>query len=435
MRERTLRKTERAVRDGMRAIFSNEKIRKRRSELGNGHLMWLETVGVPWTFARRMGRAWVNARREGDIDLLLEEVMPESLTMITGRENCALIRKDFEELGIDPLEIPVGEESDDSPWVQASYCLAAVSVIRSDRTGKPLPSKDQMRELVTTESGVIHATYANFNAWLCGSQIFSITEALAEKLLLTDVGKVQAEDLHVPFPAFVIQLPPNFAQLNDPQTGKHDVDTIIIVEGKEGGMRRLEAFFMARENENSGAPGDDSTLFENIFLREGHTLEDIINGMVQMESEYREADVSVLGKSGKEAIRQLMRFACSIVLYISSHPEDRKKTINPEINKLHNKLRGVKGKKRKKLKARLNQLLKEPVPYLVGTYVTISAELSKVAKAIGRGDSTQPSVTSYVRGHHKMQPHGPKMSLRKMIWVEPYWRGFGPVTQKTYTVK
>ncbi len=36
---------------------------------------------------------------------------------------------------------------------------------------------------------------------------------------------------------------------------------------------------------------------------------------------------------------------------------------------------------------------------------------------------TSPSVQVLVCGHWKSQAHGPKHSLRKVIWVEPYWRG------------
>lgn len=41
---------------------------------------------------------------------------------------------------------------------------------------------------------------------------------------------------------------------------------------------------------------------------------------------------------------------------------------------------------------------------------------------VAHGGSS-PTVQSLVRGHWKYQPHGPKNSLRKLIHVEPYWRG------------
>lgn len=38
-------------------------------------------------------------------------------------------------------------------------------------------------------------------------------------------------------------------------------------------------------------------------------------------------------------------------------------------------------------------------------------------------EGSQINVQVLVAGHWKNQPHGPRMSLRKMMWVEPYWRG------------
>ena len=36
---------------------------------------------------------------------------------------------------------------------------------------------------------------------------------------------------------------------------------------------------------------------------------------------------------------------------------------------------------------------------------------------------TAPAVQVLVRGHWKRQAHGPAMAQRKMIHIEPYWRG------------
>jgi hypothetical protein len=43
--------------------------------------------------------------------------------------------------------------------------------------------------------------------------------------------------------------------------------------------------------------------------------------------------------------------------------------------------------------------------------------------AFTAGKVLEISVQSFVAGHYKMQPHGPRNALRKLIWLEPYWRG------------
>lgn len=44
-------------------------------------------------------------------------------------------------------------------------------------------------------------------------------------------------------------------------------------------------------------------------------------------------------------------------------------------------------------------------------------------RTFARGERKQLTVQGMVAGHFKMQPHGPRNTLRKLIWREPFWRG------------
>src|SRR5262249_31996760 len=46
-----------------------------------------------------------------------------------------------------------------------------------------------------------------------------------------------------------------------------------------------------------------------------------------------------------------------------------------------------------------------------------------VSDYLSRRKATTPTVQVLVRGHWKRQAHGPGGALRKLIHVEPYWRG------------
>jgi hypothetical protein len=52
------------------------------------------------------------------------------------------------------------------------------------------------------------------------------------------------------------------------------------------------------------------------------------------------------------------------------------------------------------------------------------------------GGGTAPSVQSLVRGHHKRQVVGVGRSGRRVIWIEPYWRGpeDAPILARPYRV-
>ncbi|MCK8600121.1 hypothetical protein [Desulfoferrobacter suflitae] len=56
------------------------------------------------------------------------------------------------------------------------------------------------------------------------------------------------------------------------------------------------------------------------------------------------------------------------------------------------------------------------------TIIRSAKSLPKMERKAGETAYTIARMVS-VRGHHKMQPHGPKRSLRKLIWIAPYIRG------------
>lgn len=50
-------------------------------------------------------------------------------------------------------------------------------------------------------------------------------------------------------------------------------------------------------------------------------------------------------------------------------------------------------------------------------------EVRAWARSDTAGDPRTLTVRSHVRGHYKRQPHGPRSSLRKWIYVPPHQRG------------
>ncbi len=41
--------------------------------------------------------------------------------------------------------------------------------------------------------------------------------------------------------------------------------------------------------------------------------------------------------------------------------------------------------------------------------------------------SSEPKCTTLVRGHWRNQVHGPGNALRKLLWIQPFYRGHGPM--------
>jgi len=64
-----------------------------------------------------------------------------------------------------------------------------------------------------------------------------------------------------------------------------------------------------------------------------------------------------------------------------------------------------------------------PVYHVFMEAKPINVDVRRTIKSYLGGDRDSPDVRLLVRGHWKMQPHGPGRELRKLIHVEPYWRG------------
>ncbi len=65
----------------------------------------------------------------------------------------------------------------------------------------------------------------------------------------------------------------------------------------------------------------------------------------------------------------------------------------------------------------------EPVANTFTLARNVKIDCREAVKEYVAKGSKSPLVQTLVRGHSKMQSHGVKKSLRKVIFVEPYWRG------------
>lgn len=66
----------------------------------------------------------------------------------------------------------------------------------------------------------------------------------------------------------------------------------------------------------------------------------------------------------------------------------------------------------------------------------VKVDVGEAIREYVRRGGSSPTVQSLIRGHWKRQPHGPGLSERKWIHVEPYWRGpeTGPVLVRAHDV-
>jgi hypothetical protein len=412
-----------------------ENPRELRKKLGNGHWAWLANQSFSWAYVKKLGSVWNSGAPEEVVDFALEMIGRLQITDLTSNlQFCKDIKAEFERSALDSLNYTL---EDRNPWSWTLRAPFAAQLVGYLRQGFKLT--EELKEAIdSTAVSTSRLWYTNYHVWNCGSQVFQFSYPLAAKLLLTDPGRVLWKDLHLPFPAFALQIPTGLIDLFDPSTGAHPLDTFLVVNGRTDDEERLFIMCMAAENDESETIGDDCIFHLSLTPKHPEeTIEEVVGRTIDIQDEKGLANIARVGdKDNLEAAKQLPLFVFSLLLYLASHPEDRVKYANPEVRDLHNKLRRLKGKKGQAARQRLKQIAKEPRPYLVGTKVTIDSRLKRVAEALGKGKRHHVHVASYVRGHHKMQPCGVGRTERKLIWIEPYWRGLeSPTkTQKTYLV-
>lgn len=61
--------------------------------------------------------------------------------------------------------------------------------------------------------------------------------------------------------------------------------------------------------------------------------------------------------------------------------------------------------------------------WFLGKDISLDARVIEAVRGFSREGGSSPKVQSLVSGHWKQQAHGPGRTERKLIHVEPYWRG------------
>lgn len=101
------------------------------------------------------------------------------------------------------------------------------------------------------------------------------------------------------------------------------------------------------------------------------------------------------------------RFICALCLLVTGHKDEVREKREKPVEK---------GKKLRMKNA------PEFRVFTMGSNVSVDARAALREYLEGRR-STSPSVQFLVRGHWRNQAHGLAMALRKLKWIEPFWKG------------
>lgn len=220
-----------------------------------------------------------------------------------------------------------------------------------------------------------------------GFNVFDLSPDLTAALLLTEPAKV-CDEPKLPFPSFMIRIPPGFFKLGK-VSGVYEERDVRLISVTRFGQYNGDPAIQWRVSSDQTSLSSTKRV-ENL----DEDLED--NDAIGTITSYQSANV-----------------ALRLIRNLSSWLESK-----GGVSKVGSKMPRSRKKAHKARAAIWN----------IGAEVKLPKQLIAQAQEVAVGKARRPKgwevrVKHVVRGHWKMQTHGPGGAERKRLWVMPYWRG------------
>ena len=275
--------------------------------------------------------------------------------------------------------------------------------------------------------------------WRGGVARFHLSHSLATQFALTDVDGIDASDLRLPFPTFVIELPhPKGPLLFDNAEIEQIEDVQFVIVNRYCGVSSAQLSSAINHRAKIYDWRDEVREYNRIkhelkwqepkvrtilFGTRMTTLDDCwpLEGAVDCSDVVSKDDFAraVTTVRDLRAVEIARRIVVNLALYLR-----------------HVVSAGLSGGRTVNHDHGISSLL-----YELGTEVKIDARLRQASRDYclsgRRPEPWRLAKRFIVRGHWKKQPVGPERAERKMIFVEPYWKGpaDAPVIARTYVAE
>lgn len=226
----------------------------------------------------------------------------------------------------------------------------------------------------------------------CPRVVFDAT--YASLLMATDVGKDMIDKVVFPWKAFLMELPENLLSIKDEEKVEHGISRVLVHKVFDGtGKERINIVALT----NNGLQ----------LWRHGVPVESLATTMTRKENIW---DIGIECDSWDGRVLSLLgRLVISLCVCLS----------DPDNYRKQNRKKG----RSASLRQRRFSGLPEIQTFVVGKPVKINCHSAIRAYLVGQKKGSSPTVQFLVRGHWKYQPYGPKHSKRKLIRIDPYWKG------------
>lgn len=292
--------------------------------------------------------------------------------------------------------------------------------------------------------GDLHTTLQLLHHMACheraGKRVYEVTPELGNLLLQTELRGIKAEDMRLPYEAVYIQVPPGVdVKVWNKETGWHKAVGAYVVEENhmtEGDDRLDDAprfrgwrlMLVGEPKKHRDLEADDALSFFRVLLKDGTNLEDVIKRSYLDIKRETSNPHSTWTEQMSTDWEDQFKWVMNVILYATWEEPGEHWEGNSELRKLWDRANKLpKGSsKRSKLKERAKGLPSQPRIRLGHKLVIrrYSGERKGDSESLEKSEqgSRILHIKTRVPGHWRAVAHGPKHSLRRQQWIQPYWR-------------
>lgn len=238
----------------------------------------------------------------------------------------------------------------------------------------------------------------------CGMPTIDIGHKLASSFMVTSISKEVLADVRAPFPAFLVNMPSGLLSIHDNLSNCPAAIHAVLIGRLPDTFGDMFWVFYAFTDTGIS------------LWRYYKDLDIFITPGVKNRSPYGDLDFD-LDDYDERASMLLGRFMISLMLYYTNYQEHVKPIgkghacFNPHTNK---------------------RTSPEPVRRTFKVTGDIAHDFRHIVRDYAAGVSNKLTVQSYVGGYWRSQPHGPRNTLRRRQFIEPFWRGpeDAPIAQR-----
>lgn len=296
-----------------------------------------------------------------------------------------LVREACNRPGVDPytLETPATDPAVNAALRKDQRALMRLGISEVDG----LPLHDQYSTLLS----MLWQMECHRRA---GEKVYEVSPGLADRLAKTELRGLRTPDLKLPFKNIYLQVPAEAGlSIPNPVTGDHEVEGIYVTDTPMGW--HLLAVGVSKADEL------DDALFHFLMRLPDDTA------------------VPDLEFPDHPSTAGLFRFAMNATVYATKLPNAQIDELagNRDFRLLEARMSKLPpGKKKDRLKGQLRGVPAQRRIYL-------GRDVRKTGVEEGTSTpGTAPSVATLVRGHWRNQPYGPRHTLRRLTWIQPFWR-------------